>query len=149
MRPGKNLVLGIPLMIIVFALSAGALYGLAQLVDSEAQASADGNGGEDGGVPGGPVNVTVVAKELKFDKRTINASPGASVTVTLDNQDAGVSHNIAFYTNNRATEVIAQGRLFAGPGTDIASFTAPARPANYFFRCDAHPDTMTGTFSVR
>jgi plastocyanin len=69
--------------------------------------------------------------------------------VTLDNQDIGVLHNIAFYTSNRATEKIAVGNLVTGPATDTLTFTAPDRPGTYFFRCDVHPDTMTGAFSVK
>ena len=85
----------------------------------------------------------------KAFRRSITASPGAQVTVTLQNQDSGVAHNIAFYTNNKATDSIAKGNLISGPATEDVSFTAPASPGNYFFRCDAHPDTMTGTFAVR
>ena len=32
---------------------------------------------------------------------------------------------------------------------DWGVFDAPERPGNYFFRCDVHPDTMTGTFRVQ
>ena len=150
MKPGINLTLGTLMLIVVFGISAATLYGLAQLVDVKDAASADGGAGDGGGgTPGGPVTVRVVAKDLKFDRRSLAASPGASVTVTLDNQDAGVLHNIAFYTNQAASTKIAGGELFAGPGTRDLQFTAPSAAGNYFYRCDVHPDTMTGTFSVR
>jgi plastocyanin len=150
-KPGINLTLGTLMLLVVFGIASVALYGAAQLVQTEDAASADAGGGEDGsgGVPGGPVAVRVVAKELKFDKRSLAASPGASVTITLDNQDAGVIHNLAVYTNNRATQSIVVGPLAAGPIVEDIKFTAPSAPGNYFYRCDAHPDTMTGTFSVR
>jgi hypothetical protein len=91
----------------------------------------------------------VVAKDLKFDRSSIAAGSGAPVTITLDNQDAGVLHNIAFYTTRAATTRIAVGELFAGVATKDLAFTAPSSGGNFFFRCDVHPDTMTGTFIVQ
>jgi plastocyanin len=147
MKPGINLTLGALLMLVVFGISSVALFGGAQLVDEEEAAAEDG--GEDGSVPGGPVNVTVVARNLQFERRSITASPGAQVTVTLNNQDAGVLHNIAFYTNRSASTSIAVGELFPGVASRDLQFMAPNRAGNYFYRCDVHPDTMTGSFAVR
>jgi len=45
------------------------------------------------------VAVTIIAKNILFDKRSFTAGVGSQITVTLDNQDAGVLHNIAFYTS--------------------------------------------------
>src|SRR4051812_17488761 len=119
------LVLGI-LTLVVFAVIGGAvMLALAPLVDSDTTSSEAV--GEDGGstTPGGPVNVTIVARNLAFDKRTIAASPGADVTVTLDNQDSGVLHNIAFYTNRSGATKISVGELTAGPGKLVEKFKAP------------------------
>jgi plastocyanin len=151
MKPGINLTLGTLMLVAVFGISTAALFGAAQLVDIE-DTSAEADGGEDGagpGVPGGPVTARVVAKDLTFDRRSITASPGVPVTVTLDNQDAGVLHNIAFYNNRQASQRIAVGELFPGVAARELQFTAPSAPGNYFYRCDVHPDTMTGTFAVR
>src|SRR5215216_3569633 len=94
-----SLVYGLAIFLVVFIIALAGGLAIAPLLDSgseSTEATAD-DGGQT--TPGGPVNVTVVAKGLAFDKRTINASPGADVNVVLDNQDAGVLHNIAFYTN--------------------------------------------------
>jgi plastocyanin len=100
-------------------------------------------------VPGGPVNVTVVAKNILFDPRSIRASAGAQVTVTLDNQDAGVPHDITFYGSRTATGApIARTETFPGIAQRTVTFTAPAA-GNYAFRCTVHPDTMTGTLQVQ
>ena len=59
-------------------------------------------------------------------------------------------HNIAFYTNRNASTKIFVGadlHRHRAP-TTTASRRRPA-PGNYFFRCDVHPDTMTGTFVVK
>jgi hypothetical protein len=149
MQLGPNFKFGTLLLVVVFAVSAVALYAASQLVDEDKVAAEAGNGGAGGPGGGGPVSVRIVAKTLTFDKRTISAGPGAQITVTLDNQDAGVLHNIAFYTNRSATTKIAATNPAAGPILEELKFAAPTAAANYFYRCDVHPDTMTGTLTVR
>jgi len=148
LKPSVNLKLGIPLLFIAFWASAVALYGGAQLVKQDEVASADNGGGAVGG-GAGPTIVTVVAQNLSFNVETITANAGQEVTVTLDNQDAGVLHNIAFYTDRSAAQLIAGGELFAGAASETVSFTAPASPGTLFFKCDAHPDQMNGAFVVQ
>lgn len=143
---GPNFKLGTLLFVLVFGLSAVALYGGAQLVDEENVAAADGGGGE---VPSGPVNVTIVGKNLLFDPRSVTAAAGASVTVVFDNEDTGVLHNIHFFANRNRSSSLAQSEVAAGPNQHTVNFTAPSAPGNYPFICDVHPDTMTGNLVVR
>lgn len=98
--------------------------------------------------PGGSTTLQIVASNLLFNPRSLAAPPEAQVTVRLDNRDAGVLHNFSVYRTNQATQQIFTGELHTGPGTKDYSFRAPG-PGTYFFRCDVHPDTMTGTFNVR
>ncbi len=79
---------------------------------------------------------------------TITVQAGALVTVNFNNMDAGVLHNVAVYTDSSAATPIFQGATVTGPTTTTYTFTAPATPGTYFFRCDVHPTTMTGTFVV-
>ena len=90
----------------------------------------------------------MVAKDIQFSPRAIKAGVGVEVTVTLDNQDAGVLHNISFYDSPQASNVILEGELIAGVATVVETFTAPSSPGSYFFRCDVHPDQMTGSLIV-
>jgi hypothetical protein len=85
---------------------------------------------------------------LLFDKRTLSAASAQPVQLAFDNQDPGQLHNFALYTNNRATTKIFGGDFTTGPTNTIYRFPAPP-PGSYFFRCDTHPDTMTGTFTSR
>jgi plastocyanin len=146
--PSFNLKAGIPLFLGAFVLSAVLLYGGAQLVDSDDPAAASEEE-EVGGVPGGPATLRLVARNNQFDRRNLAASAGAQVTLTFVNEDAAGLHNFALYTNSRATEKIFGSDAKAGPLTEDVRFTAPSSPGTYFFRCDAHPDTMTGSFAVR
>jgi len=148
-KPGINLTVGVVLLIVSFGIAAPALWGAAQLVKEDEVAQASGGGAGGGGATGGPVALTLVAENIKFDVSTITASAGVQVTITLDNKDAGVLHNVAFYTDRSAATAIAAGNLLTGPATEDVVFTAPSTPGTYFFRCDVHPDTMNGAFIVQ
>jgi plastocyanin len=61
--------------------------------------------------------------------------------------DPGVAHNISIYTDETAATSLFTGDLVTGPNT--ATYKVGALKAGtYFFRCDVHPTTMTGTFVV-
>ena len=95
------------------------------------------------------VTINLVAKNLAFDKSTITVPAGAAVTVVFNNQDAGIYHNLAVYTNSSATTSIFSGQLILGTGTVTYTFIAPSQPGTYFYKCDIHPVQMTGQFIVQ
>ena len=97
---------------------------------------------------GNTVPVTLVAKNIAFDKNTISVPAGSTVVMTFVNNDLNVPHNFAVYTDSKATTKIFAGDFVTGVKTVTYTFTAPSTPGSYFFRCDTHPETMTGTFIV-
>ena len=148
---GPNLVIGSMLFLVVFGISAATLFGLAKLVQTDQPIAAADDGGGDASVeaPSETGILDLVGKDQQFDRRTLTVSAGAEVTIVFDNQDAGILHNVAVYTDSDVGELIFRGELFTGPDMREEKFTAPSAPGSYFFRCDVHPDTMTGTFTVR
>ena len=90
----------------------------------------------------------LTARNMAFDKTTFTVPAGAMVALTFINDDAGVQHNFALYTDSSAATPIFRGGIVTGQITTVYTFTAPATPGTYFFRCDVHPTTMTGTFVV-
>ncbi len=98
---------------------------------------------------GGTVTVDLSARNIAFDKSTITVPAGADVTVNFDNEDDGIPHNFAVYTDSSATDKIFSGETITGPDTTTYTFTAPSDPGTYFFRCDVHPEQMTGDFVVQ
>ena len=94
-------------------------------------------------------NITVTASGMAFDTSTITVSAGAHITITFQNNDSGIPHNIAFYTSTAATTIIYQGARTTGVATVTYTFDAPTTPGTYFFRCDVHPATMMGDFIVQ
>ncbi|MFN2590844.1 MAG: cupredoxin domain-containing protein [Actinomycetota bacterium] len=108
--------------------------------------TAEGGGaGEPGGGAGG--GVSVVAKGLAFQPTEVTAPGGGQVTISLDNQDSGLLHNIHVFRGEDATAPsLFAGPIITGPAKQEYSFAAPP-PGAYFFHCDVHPN-MTGTLNV-
>jgi plastocyanin len=101
--------------------------------------SAAGGGGAGAGL-------TVTAKSLAFDTGEIDLPAGQPTTLTFDNQDAGIPHNIAIYTDDSLSTVLFQGEQF--PGVDSREYQIPPLdPGTYFFHCDVH-NTMKGSVVV-
>ncbi|MGD1118510.1 MAG: cupredoxin domain-containing protein [Dehalococcoidales bacterium] len=98
---------------------------------------------------GQPVTINLVAQNMAFDQSTITVSAGAQVTINFNNKDSGIPHNFSLYTDSSASKSLFIGQTITGPKTITYTFTAPATPGNYFFRCDVHPTIMTGTFAVQ
>jgi plastocyanin len=99
--------------------------------------------GEGGGEGGGS---TVVAADLAFDTDVIHLPADTPTTLTLDNREAGIPHNIAIYTDDSLGESLFVGDLVTGPAS--IDYEIPAIPAGeYYFHCDVHPD-MSGTVVV-
>jgi plastocyanin len=143
-----------PLAVLLFAaLVAG---GVGAAVMDEPAAEEGGHAAEDGG--DGPaatpdVVVEISAQNVAFDKDTLTVQAGVTVGVEFTNQEA-VQHNVAFYESGQASPPQAEGDIFqgetiSGPGETITyTFQAPEEPGTYFFRCDLHPQQMTGNLVV-
>ncbi len=97
---------------------------------------------------GQTVQMTLTCQNIAFDKKTLSAPAGSHVVMTFVNNDAGVAHNFALYTDSSAQTKLFVGDFITGVKTTTYTFDAPSTPGNYFFRCDVHPTLMFGTFTV-
>jgi cytochrome c oxidase subunit 2 len=93
--------------------------------------------------------LTIVAKDIAFDQKCLAAPADEPFTITLDNQDDGIPHNISIAADAGWNDVLFTGATFNGIATQTED--VPGLPAgNYFFRCDVHPiPAMSGTFIVK
>lgn len=95
--------------------------------------------------PGGSAGPTVIAQDIAFDTSTIELPP-VPTTITFDNRDAGVQHNIAIYSDGSLAEELFNGELVTGPTT--IQYEVPALPpGDLYFQCVVHPN-MSGTVVV-
>jgi plastocyanin len=122
-------------------------------------AMGDGSGGAMPGMEGGAGTATaactpdgtklsIASSNAVFSTDCLAAPAGKAFTIAFDNQDAGVPHNVSIYADESAGQALFTGDLVSGPKKIV--YEVPAlEPGTYFFRCDVHPTTMTGTFVVQ
>jgi plastocyanin len=86
-----------------------------------------------------------------FEPTTLSAAPGAPIEIVLDNQEAGVPHNVAVYAADPAKDPSAALLGTKPPVPGPAKLTVDVKPleaGTYFFHCDVHPTTMHGELTV-
>lgn len=95
---------------------------------------------------GGGSTISIAASNLLFDNTKLTASAG-SVKIEFDNKDGGIPHNINFFDGKDATgKSLGATAIEAGPTKQ--ELTIDFKPGTYYFQCDVHPTTMTGTLTV-
>ena len=102
---------------------------------SEAPASGGTGGGE---------GITLTASGIKWVEAELAAPAGAEFTLTLDNQDNGVPHDVVI-TDATGVQVV-KSEVVTGVAT--IDVTVPAlTPGVYTYVCSIHP-TMVGNMSA-
>lgn len=82
-----------------------------------------------------------------FAETTLSAKANTAFTICFDNQDASVPHNVDLYDVQGGTS-IAKADINAGPIQELVDVPALAA-GTYFYQCDVHPTTMTGTLTIK
>ncbi len=96
--------------------------------------------------PAAPSSLVLVASNILFDKKELKAVAG-DVTIEIDNQDKSVPHNLHVFSGADATGT-SVGKTEMEPGPVSQSLAVKLTKGAYFFQCDVHPTTMTGTLTV-
>ena len=120
-----------------------------------------GGEGDAGDTPSGTTSIS--AKDLLFSTEELQLPANQEVTVSFDNEDASIPHNIEFFEGPVAgqgalietcSEGCADGgaavktALEAGPVTQTFTFTTPG-PGTYSYWCVVHPTQMVGTVTIK
>lgn len=86
--------------------------------------------------------------DTRYDKDTLTAKAGTSVTITFTNK-SGLLHNIHFFNGADASAPsLGATKLDSSTTPQTVTFTTPSTPGQYFFHCDAHPQQMQGHLVV-
>jgi plastocyanin len=94
----------------------------------------------------GPTTTSISASGLAFNLSAMSFPAGKTSKLTFDNQDPGVDHNVAIYSDANHTTTLFAGDHVLGPAS--VDYTIPAlKPGTYYFQCDVHPG-MNGTVTV-
>lgn len=89
-------------------------------------------------------HVTLTAHNIAWGTKCIGVPAGQPFTVTMNNQDAGITHNFSIYTGPDAKTNVFKGPLFKGPATKVLHVPA-LKAGTYYFQCDVHGQAMSGT----
>jgi plastocyanin len=102
--------------------------------------------------PPGPEPTTTpmvsASSVLSFDQTLIVVVADQPITLTFDNRQAGVQHNVAIYDTPARGTTFFQGEIVQGP-TKVVYQIPPLPAGEYTFLCDVHPATMIGRLISR
>ena len=86
---------------------------------------------------------TITARNLEFEQTTVAMKAGVPLRLVLQNEDAGIPHNIL--VRGGGTD-IGKTEIVTGIARTELSF-GPLPPGEYAFLCEVHPN-MAGTITV-
>ena len=84
--------------------------------------------------------------DQRFVPARLSVAGGEPFAIAFSNEDDGVGHNVAVYTDDSAEEPLFVGEIVTGP-TQVTYEVPALDPGSYYFRCDIHP-VMDGTLEV-
>jgi plastocyanin len=111
--------------------------------------------GTEGEEAGPTVAITLVAPAGAaaegFQEKTLSGPSDEPFTIEFDNQDTSVQHNVVVASADPAKDpgatIFVTGAPVTGPG-QVADTVPALAQGTYFFFCEFHPTTMTGTLTA-
>jgi plastocyanin len=90
----------------------------------------------------------VGAVQKGFSTDALSAEPGTPIDLEFDNEDTGIGHNVVVFDGaDDKAPTLFEGTVVTGPTTTQYQIKA-LTDGSYFFHCEIHPTTMTGTLTV-
>jgi plastocyanin len=83
-----------------------------------------------------------------FATDVLSVEEQTPIDLEFDNQDDGVGHNVQIFNGTDASGApLFTGAIVTGP-TKTVYHVPPLAGGEYFFHCEVHPTTMTGTITA-
>jgi plastocyanin len=106
-----------------------------------------------GGTPSADLTITAPAGAANsgFAETSLTAPAGEAITITFNNDDAGIPHNVQIFegTSTSGTPVWAPENNELITGVATATYDVGVLEAGtYTYNCLSHPATMVGTLTV-
>jgi plastocyanin len=89
---------------------------------------------------GSGTTLTLVATNFQFDKSTLTATAGDTVTFVIKNEASGTEHNLTIADLKVNTDAKA--------GTTEHATVKNLKAGTYQYHCEYHPSQMNGTLTV-
>jgi plastocyanin len=129
-----------------------AVTGIAMVAGGLAVVAAPLEEEGEGGGPGGEVVVAIAAPEgaatTGFSTDALSVPSDVPFTLAFDNADPAVPHNVVIYDGPDAeAPQLFRGEIITGPAT-VDYAVEPLAEGEFFFNCEVHPTTMTGTMTA-
>jgi hypothetical protein len=89
----------------------------------------------------------ITAEDNKFDKDCMAVPTDQAFTISLENKDQGVPHNVSLYDTAHGNKALYQGEIIYGPSKITYQVPGQAK-GTYEFISDPQAEIMRGTFIV-
>jgi plastocyanin len=88
------------------------------------------------------------AASAGFSTDALEVEAGVPIDLEFDNEDPSVGHNVQIFDGpDDSAASLFQGEVITGPAKK--TYPVPPLPeGEYFFHCEVHPTTMTGTITA-
>lgn len=140
-------------------IGAYSATGGAEEVEPTRPPSTNGTGGPDGTpqpTDDGSGAISIVMKDNSFEPNEITVQAGSSVTFDVNNEGSAIHNMHIAGTDGDYTEDFCEGggdpctdptRVRGGEAATL-TWDAPGDAGELDFRCDFHPQQMTGTITI-
>ena len=111
----------------------------------------DDGAGPDGGNGGDTTADVQMVTGRQFSPNQLTIAAGTDVTISTANTDPGIPHSFAIYNTQQdadgGSDPLAEVATCNGPCEDEVTVNLPG--GQYFFRCEVHGSSMSGTLTAR
>ena len=89
-----------------------------------------------------PGALTIIARNIAFEPRALSIPAGIPMTITFDNQEAGIPHNLRLLGDAGFSTTLIESEIVTGPAIQVVEIPGLV-PGRYRFDCTVHPNMVS------